>query len=329
MRTKTFQRNGSPEVSMHSFENSGTGKSLKSAFTLIELLVVIAIIAILAAMLLPALTKAKERAMGVGCLSNTKQISLAVMMYASDNGDFFPSPPYWWIGGSYHNQYGLKCGGEWKGNNQNKDANTPAPMLANYMPNTKVWVCQKRKRGLSYTSASGTWDPSVTGYLSYGFNECNVFAQPDVNGNMISPPNSQTRPFKAALVVKPSDTVAVTDSSGSVDALNGAGGSAWLDTVWAGNCMTSGGALSDVSNPYNGRLQTCYAKHTDRVNVVYVDGHAAPSKPSALTWGQFYGVFDPGVTLNTSPSSSVSTRQSDASISVPAYDSLQWNTAQE
>jgi prepilin-type N-terminal cleavage/methylation domain-containing protein/prepilin-type processing-associated H-X9-DG protein len=297
------------------------GESRGAGFTLIELLVVIAIIAILAALLLPALARSKDTAMGVACLSNARQIGIGVVMYAGDNQDFFPQVSPWWTPGPYRNAQGISCGGEWC-RSDGVTPNTIAPLLKSYLVNNLVWTCPKRRRGTDYVTSSGikSGDPSITGFLSYGFNEIGVFGGPDPTTGQMT---GNTQKFKSANVRRPTDMVAICDVSGSNDPsqINGNADAAWLDTVWAGNS----GPTSTAVGSLNFRVQTAYDKHNNRINFIYVDGHAAPSYASQITWGQFWGVFTPDVVLKTQGNFVLSS----ASISKPAYDPVQWSTATE
>ena len=258
-----------------------TATRREPGFTLIELLVVIAIIAILAGMLLPALAKAKDKGQSSACLSNTRQIGLALTMYADDNRESFPNQ--WWAVGPYKNARGKACGGEW--------LRTPASVLSNYTGSPRVWICPKKRRGLTYKTEPGSFDPTITGFLSYGFNYLGVFG-----GD-----GGQNRSFRSSQVSRPTEVVAVTEVNGSDNPREIGGGignekadAAWLDGYWAA------GSFPDQKAPkgnQNYRFQSQWKKHNQRVNTVFVDGHSAGTRPSQMIWGQFFGVFSGNATI--------------------------------
>jgi prepilin-type N-terminal cleavage/methylation domain-containing protein/prepilin-type processing-associated H-X9-DG protein len=129
-------------------------QTARKGFTLIELLVVIAIIAILASILFPVFSRAREKARESACLSNLKQIGVAVMMYASDYDDFLPLA----------NEYPAKTS-----TNPSHMEGPPSLMdiIYPYVKNTQVFRCPSDKddmykeQGTSYDYANGLQEPGM------------------------------------------------------------------------------------------------------------------------------------------------------------------------
>jgi prepilin-type N-terminal cleavage/methylation domain-containing protein len=149
------------------------GRCRIRAFTLIELLVVIAIIAILAAMLLPALAKAKATAKKAQCLSNLRQMGLSLLMYAEDHQNFIPRA-VGSVNGAWWRVLALNLGGK-VGTDFTKIKVLTCPAYPNpdsRYPNQKQMVCYV-VNGWTFTSPA-----DMTGQEINGQTKLSVFQRP-------------------------------------------------------------------------------------------------------------------------------------------------------
>jgi prepilin-type N-terminal cleavage/methylation domain-containing protein/prepilin-type processing-associated H-X9-DG protein len=260
-----------------------------SAFTLIELLVVIAIIAILAAMLLPALNRAKMKADSVVCKGNLRQFVVALNIYVQQEG-LYPFDI------SLYNTSDNGIGGFMN------FLKVPQPEN-NYIYTNGSWVYLGPRTGLwacpGYNRVRGSFNHELSEPSSYGYNWDGAvgfpFAGFGLGGNPMNPPYgqyvSEDSPIRESQVVCPSDMIAIGDAPIVPDLVRNQNGNSkapvvfqpiysWFDISVFIDPLYDNAMLNRLPN--DAAAQAMNKRHGGFWNIVFCDGHTEALRPSDL-----------------------------------------------